>query len=548
MTLYETIENNAAANPKGIACRYFKYNMTNEELLGQSDRVAASLAAKGIHKGDRVGICLPNSPVLLAVLFGINKIGAAAVMLNPKSPANELSRQLNMTDCKLLFFSRISIMSVMKMQDGADRTYVCVPIMPHFPVHIKMFLAKTILSHSSIEQFKSKYEKAYTYKEFLGQAAECNKISDDKSDAVIIFSGGTNGTFKAVVHSSESFEKSAINCLETEKPLPDNVTILAILPAFHIFGMTVAIYLPLYAGGTAVLVPVFNLGIVTGIIKKECPGFFPGVPTIFERLMEYPAFMRLAKKGRLNFSNFRHGFVGGDNLTDEVRDKFNQIIRNNCGTGYISMGYGMSECCPVCVNNRESGYKESIGIPFEDMDIRILQEQSDTQLSEGETGEITIASSYLMSYGFDEEGNITRPCQGEDGKYWYRTGDIGYMKEGILYYKCRQRRIIKVSGNTVFASSIEKILKDNLDIAKAAYVVPVPHSTRGYGAFAFVVTGQEINDEELLVAVRNVCRNRMIPYAIPVGAAHIGENEIPYTAVGKISWGRLEKRAAELMK
>lgn len=548
MTLYETIEKNGINNPTGICCKYFNYSMTNKELLIKTNLLAGALQQAGFGKGDRIGISLPNSPDLLAVFYAVNQIGGVCVMFNPKSPSQELARQIKMTGCKCLFFSRIAIDAVYGLEEFKDLTYICVPIMSHFPIHIRAVITKRVLSQKNLTQFKRKFSKAYRLSEFITAKSTINKETDDSIDAVIIFSGGTNGTFKAVVHSSASFEQSAKNCLETEKPLPEVVSMLAILPAFHIFGLTVAIHLPLYAGGMVVLVPVFNLGIVTDIIKKDCPVFFPGVPTIFERLLVHPRFSKLASRGKLNFSNFKHGFVGGDNLTDEVRDNFNRIISENGGEGYISMGYGMSECCPICVNNRTSGYKESVGILFDDMQIRILEETSDKTVFDGDTGEIAIASRHLMNYGFDEEGNITRPFIDSDGINWLRTGDLGYLKDGIVYYKCRQRRIIKVSGNTVFASSIEKILKDNLNIAKDAYVVPVPHATRGYGAFAFVVTNKEINDDELLSAVRNVCKNRMIPYAIPVGAARICEEDIPYTAIGKVAWGLLEKKAKNLIK
>lgn len=548
MTLYETIEKNGMDNPDGICCKYFNYSMTYREMLHKINLVAGALARSGFGKGDRIGISLPNSPELLTIFYAVNQIGGVCVMFNPKSPSDELARQLKMTGCKCLFFSRIAIDAVYGLESFEDLLYVCVPIMSHFPIHIKAVLAKRILNQKNLTQFKKKFNKSYGLSEFIAGTAVSDKETDDSLDAVIIFSGGTNGTFKAVVHSSQSFEQSVFNCLETEKPLPEVVSMLAILPAFHIFGLTVAIHLPLYAGGTVVLVPVFNLGIVTDIIRKECPVFFPGVPTIFERLLSHPRFSKLASKGKLNFSNFRHGFVGGDNLTDEVRDKFNQIVRNNGGQGYISMGYGMSECCPICVNNRDTGYSESVGIPFDDMQIRILNECDDIDVLEGNTGEITIASRHLLSYGFDEEGNVTRPFEGVDGVKWLRTGDMGYIKDGIIYYKCRQRRIIKVSGNTIFASSIEKILQDNLEIAESAYVVPVPHATRGYGAFAFVVTKQEVADDELLAAVRNVCKNRMIPYAIPIGAVNIRAEDVPYTAIGKVAWGLLENKAKNFMK
>lgn len=548
MTLYETIQKNAQENPTDIAVKYFGTEWTYSRLVLEADRVAGSLKRLGVEKGDRIGVCLPNCPDMLSVFYGINKLGAVAVMFNPKSPADEMERQLRMTDCKGMFFSRIAMNSIMGMKNVDDNMFmICVPILPYMPIHIKIAIMSRLAKQKSMGAFLKKYKNGYSYSSFLKKSMLANKNNDDKCDAVVIFSGGTNGTFKAVVHSSVSFEESAVNCLETEKPLPKPLSMMAVLPAFHIFGLTVAIHLPLYAGGYVVLVPVFNLGIMTNIIKKECPVFFPGVPTIFERLLKYPKFVKLASKGQLNFSKFKHGFVGGDNLTDTVRDEFNEMIRKNGGNGYISMGYGMSECCPICVNNRESGSPESIGILFDDMQIKILDENDDVELAEEEVGEITIASKHMMSYGFDEEGNRTEPYLDDNGVCWLRTGDLGYLKDSKVHYKCRQRRIIKVSGNTVFASSIEKILLENMENVKGVYVVPIAHESRGYGAFAFVNTNNEIKDDELLRIVRNVCKNRMIPYAIPVGAAYISESEIPYTPIGKVSWGKLEKKAQEIM-
>ena len=181
------------------------------------------------------------------------------------------------------------------------------------------------------------------------------------------------------------------------------------------------------------------------------------------------------------------------------------------------------------------------------MIIKILDENGDGDLSEGEVGEITIASEHIMSYGFDEAGNKTGPVADSEGIRFLRTGDIGYIKNGCLYYKCRQRRIIKVSGNTVFASSIEKILVDNIDMVKAAYVVPVPNETRGYGAFAFVTMDEKVENGELLKNIRAVCKDHLIPYAIPVGATCIDESEIERTALGKVVWGKLENKAKEIM-
>ena len=570
MTLYETIVRNAKEKPDRPAYTYFACTRTHGEMLTEVDRTADALALLELGEGDRIGLALPNSPALLNLFYAINKLGAVAVLMNPKSPSEELARQLKMTECKALFFSTISYRAVAGVGRLAPELsklyYIAVPILEHMPLTIRFALMGRQFGKPGMGAvYKAYPETAMTYSEFLkegrngiGRAA----VPDDSAEAVIIFSGGTGGTFKAVVHSSAGLYESAVNCLKTEEPLPPDISMLAILPAFHIFGLSVAIHLPMVADGCTILVPVFNLGIVTRIIRRECPTFFPGVPTIFERLLSYPKFARLAAKGKLNFAGFRHGFVGGDHLSDEVRDAFNAVIRENGGDGYISMGYGMSECCPVCVNDRTSGEPECIGIPFETTMVRILKEcerdpdhpnayDPEDILPEGEIGEIAIASSYMMLYGYDEEGRRNEPCPVSDGegtaKRWLRTGDLGCVRDGKLFYRCRERRIIKVSGNTIFADSIERVIEENVPTVVKAYVVPVPHASRGHVAYAFAETAGEMPDDALLEVVQRTCKDKMISYAIPAGLTQITPQEVPRTAIGKIAWGKLENRAKELI-
>ncbi len=586
MTLYETILKNAKEHPGNLAYRYFHYSRTHADFLRDVDRTADALYAMGIRVGDHVALALPNCPKMLSLLYATNKIGAVVVFINPKAPAEELARQLAMTNCKALFFSSIAYDAVIKMKalkgkgtaQLASMQYVVVSIYDFMPPTVCIALAWRSLGKPKGNTFRKLYKGcAMNFKEFIHASSKAKAEIpefDENREAIVIFSGGTNGTFKAVVHSSAGLYYSAVHCLKTEEPLPESVSMLAILPAFHIFGLSVAIHLPLVAGGFIELVPVFNLGIVTNIIKRDCPTFFPGVPTIFERLLKHPKFAGLAKAGKLNFKQFRHGFVGGDNLTDEVRDAFNEVIRQNGGDGYISMGYGMSECCPICVNNRESAEEECIGLPFDTNKVLVLAETAEALdaeaavkrsnnffsendiLPDGELGEIAIASSYLMLYGFDEDGVRNEPFffEGKNPhtgvKYadrFLRTGDMGYVRDGKVFYRCRNRRIIKVSGNTIFADSIERTMEQFVPGVKKAYVVPVPHKDRGYVAFAFAETDDSTNNEKLIADVQRICREYMIPHAIPVDARVVKEEEVPRTAIGKIAWGKLEARARELL-
>lgn len=538
MTLYEKVEECARNNPDNFAFSYFGYRETYRVFLKNTDEAAQCLTAHGYVRGDRIALCMPNSPRLLHFLYAINKIGAVAVLLNPKSPYDELKRQLKMTKAKAVFITGLSLyaMSLFKVP-FVD--VILVPIIDHLPLYLKFAIYRRTVNLKLMSEVSEVFGKRFfQYYDFMKDKADVEKQENDEADAVIIFSGGTSGTMKAVVHSSKALLYSG-GCLQRE-PVENGFSTMAILPAFHIFGLTIAILLPLHKSGTAVLVPFFNLRILTGIIKKECPQIFPGVPTIFERLLAYKGFNKLAAAKKLHFESLVHIFVGGDALKEETRQAFNEIIKANGGNGYISTGYGMSECCPISSNERSDFDAKSVGKPYDGVDVKIL--------GDGKCGEISIASKYLMSYMFDEEGKITEPMPDEDGVYRLNTGDIGYYRDGKIFFECRQRRIIKVSGNTVFAKAVEETLLAEIPCAQDVYIVPVTHEKRGYGTFAYLVTEKEFADEEVLKIVQGAGKDKLLPYAIPIGASAIKPSEVPRTELSKIAWGKLEDLAQNKMQ
>ena len=530
MTLYEIVEDNIKNCGDMPAYEYFNKEVSYIEFGKNIDAVANALVAKGIKSGDKVGICLPNSPYMMDILYAVNKIGAVAVMLNPKSPLKEIKLQLKMTECKMVFYSSI----VSKVFKHIELDSVAVSIFKGLPLLFKFVCLKKVFPY---------YFARNNYRNFIKAGKEIKDIQiarDDMADAVMIFSGGTSGECKAIVHSSASFNNSAINCIETEKPLPDRLSMLAVLPAFHIFGLTVAIHLPIVAKGKAVLVPFFHMGTLAKIIAKKCPTFIAAVPTIIERLLECERFKRYVKKG-IDFSEFRHGFIGGDHLKEEVRDRFNDIIKKCGGNGYISMGYGMSECCPISVNDRNTTIEKSVGRPFGTVEVMIFDDENQKEATEGEFGEIWISSSYSMKYTIDSEKN-KHPLVSYKGKEWVATKDMGYFKDGLIFYECRERRIIKVSGHSIFAESVEKVVKAHNKV-KDAYAVPVKHEARGYGVFLFVTVFDE-NDknEKLEKEIIALCEANLVIYAKPLGIKFINEEDVPITPMLKISYGKLEER------
>ncbi len=546
MTIYEILRDNAARHPDRKAYYYFKKTGTYRELLNRVDRLAERLAAAGVKAGQSAAICLPNSPAVLVSLFAVNKLGVRAVMLNPKSPAEELRRQMEMTDTKCIIYSTVcgkNIRLVLKSSAALSQVPCFYSrITDGLPLFFKFACLKKI-------DFKP-------VGECMDGAANNSEISDNDAgseyaktsnddEAAVIFSGGTGGEYKAIVHSSRSMYNSAKACEKLIIPYPEDIRMLSVLPSFHIFGLEVAIFLPICLGGACVLVPFFHIKTIAKIVALDCPDFIAGVPTIFKRIYQCGILQKYEKKGKLKVDRFSWGFCGGDYLPEKIRNDFNELIRRNGGKGYISMGYGMSECCPVAVAEKNINEEKYVGNVLSGCEITI-HDEAGNPVPDGVKGEIYISSNFLMKKYFYEDKSKYYPLEDEAGKQYIKTGDIGYMKGNRLYYEYRVRRIIKVSGNTIFAGYVENVICSHPQV-KNAIVVPVSHDTRGSSTFAFVMCEEPFDRERVRREILELCKNELIPYAIPADIEFCHTGDIKMTILGKVVYGELEIKARDIM-
>lgn len=524
MTLYERLCSSAAAYPGRIAYRYFNKKCSYRRLVEQVDAAAARLAALGVKAGDRVGLCLVNSPEMLHLLYAVNRLGAVAVMCSPKASGRELREQLALTDCRILFFTAVSSSAVAELRDVR---LIKVPVLGGLPANLFFGCLKRVLSQKRVGATPLKRVKK----------AALHDASTDDGDAVIIFSSGTSGECKAVVHTSRSMLASADYCMATEPYIADDADLLAILPCYHAFGLIVSVNMPLAIGICCRLMPFFHLPTIVRQMRRQMPAFMPAVPTVFERLCNDKRFCRLIESGKLDTRRFITGFVGGDTLSSDVINRWNALMRLGGGSGRLCNGYGMSECCPITLER--CGLDGSVGQPFGGNEIRICEPGSFDEVSEGQSGEICVCSTGMMSRAFTRDSLIVPTEQG--GRLWLRTGDVGHITNGRLCFDYRLRRLIKVSGHTVFAGNVESVAAE-VDGVNEAYAVPVPHPSRGQGVFLFYVGAAAPS------RVLDYCKNQLITYAVPVCAVQIDTAAVPHTELGKVAYGVLEKKAREYMQ
>jgi long-chain acyl-CoA synthetase len=300
--------------------------------------------------------------------------------------------------------------------------------------------------------------------------------------------------------------------------LTDEQGILAVLPLFHGFGMSVTMNAPVLAGGEMFLVPRFNARQVAQAIQKFKPSFFIGVPAMFVALSNLPDIHRY------DFSNLRGIFVGAAPLTQAIKADFEAKTG-----GRMIEGYGLTESVTAIMANPYQGMHKvgSIGIPFPDVEVKIVSLDDGHDLPPGELGEIVLKSPTVM-LGYYRNPQETSRTIAKDG--WLFTGDIGYMDEdGYFYITDRKKELIIVGGFNVFPREIDEVICQHPKV-KEGIAVGIPDECKGERIKVYIVLkdGETAAPEEFITYFRE----RLTPYKVPSEVEF--RSNLPKSMIGKI--------------
>ena len=316
----------------------------------------------------------------------------------------------------------------------------------------------------------------------------------------------------------------------------EDLSILALLPMFHGFGLGVCIHTAIFCGGKIILVPVFNGDSFAKLLKKKKPSFIAGVPTLFEALL------RKNRLAGVDFSQCHGIFCGGGSLPSSLKHDFDRAIKPLGAKVEIREGYGLTECVTASALIPISKYKEgSFGIPFPDTLYKIVKPGSEQTLPCGEQGEICLTGPTVMLGYLDdtqETDNVLKRHQ--DGRLWLHTGDIGDMdEEGFLYFTSRLKRMVKVSGYSVYPNQIEDVISRHEKVALCC-VIGVPDTYKMNRLKAFVVLKDGcVPDDTVKEEIRTLCRQNLALYSQPKEIEF--RDSLPITKVGKIAYTVLEQ-------
>lgn len=517
----------------GKACSYTR-------LSAEIDKVSRSFYALGVRAGMRVLVCLPNVPQAVFCLYGLNRIGAIPTMVHPLSAVSELAFYMNEASCSMAvtldqFYGKFL---EVKAQRPVEKVVVCrVSDELAFPLNVGQKLMTE-------RKFPKIQAPDIVWNDFLklGESVTDGYVADKdfRTEAVVLFSGGTTGTTKGIMLSDLNFNALAWQTANMANKEVHHSKMLAAMPVFHGFGLGVCVHTMLYIGGTAILVPRFNVKSYAKLIRKTQPNFIAGVPTLFE------AITRNRYLDGADLSCLRGVFSGGDSLTIELKKKFDKFLADHNASVRVREGYGTTECVTACCLTPYNKEKEgSIGIPFPDTYFKICKPGTCDEIPFGEEGEICLTGpSMMLGYiGHEEENKETLRLH-EDGHVWLHTGDLGRMDdEGFIYFSQRMKRMIVTSGYNVYPSQLENIIEGHPAVQRSC-VIGVKDPLKMQHVKAFVVLKENCPaDEDMRKSIMQHCKLHIAKYALP---AEIEFREsLPTTLVGKVAYTVLEKEEAQ---
>jgi long-chain acyl-CoA synthetase len=492
------------------------------QLADQAWRLATALAGLGVGKGTRVGLILPNCPQAVIALFATLRLGATVVQNNPLYTERELAHQLGDAGVEVVVCLDLVYQKVKALRgQTAIREVIVTSVLDELPA-IKRALAPYTKRGKAAGVAIGRDEPVRRWREVLGSATARlpeAAVDPDRDLALLQYTGGTTGISKGVMLSHANLRA---NVEQVRAWFPDadpgREVMMAALPFFHVYGLTVCLLLGVRLGAALVLQPRFNLDGVLAAIDRFRPTLFPGVPTM------YVAINNAVEKGGHDLSSIKACLSGAAPLPMEVAERFERF-----SGGRLVEGYGLSESSPVAIANPIYGKRKAgtIGMPLPDTVARVADPADPARtLPVGEAGELAIAGPQVM-LGYwnrpEETAEVLR-----DG--WLLTGDMAVMdEEGYFAIVDRKKDLIIAGGYNVYPREVEEVLSEHPKVLEVA-VSGVPDAYRGEIVKAFVVlrTGEQATTEE----IREFAKARLAAYKVPRAVEF--RDELPKTLIGKV--------------
>jgi len=524
VTLPELFEGTVDRQPEAPLIDFLGRRYSYRTLHAEAVRFAAGLGKLGIGRGDRVGLFLPNVPIYLSAYYGAMMAGAVVVNFSPLYTADELCQQVEDSGARVLV--TIDVASLLPTAlDVLDRSPLETLVVGRLGAMLPPLkrVALKLLGRKSLAEIPARPD-VLRWDEALGQAGPRKPSYLVPADlALLQYTGGTTGRPKGAMltHANLSVNALQVDAIDPfDRAEPD--VILGALPLFHVFANTCVLNRTVAKGGCIVMLPRFDAGQVLKTIQRTRPTAFPGVPTMYQALLDHPRF------ARTDFSSLRICISGGAPLPAPVREKFEA----ETGARLVE-GYGLTESSGVVSVNPYAGNRKpgSIGQVIPQTRVILLDKENPTRLAPaGEPGELVVSGPQIMQGYWNRPDAAASAFAELGGVRWLRTGDVAEIDaDGFIAIVDRIKDMIAVGGFKVFPSQVEAVLVEHLAI-KEALVLGVPDPYLGETPRAYVTLQDDAEaDGETLKTWLNarVGKHERVSSVVVRG-------ELPKTMIGKL--------------
>jgi long-chain acyl-CoA synthetase len=522
-TLHAFLDDAAESFPSATATIFFNAKRTWKQISDDAWRFANGLRAMGVKKGDRVAVMLPNTPQFIIAFYGALRAGAIVVPCNPLYTAPELRHQLEDSGAEtIVVLSRLYPVLKAAREGTRLRNVLVTNIKEFMPPVLRTLFTLAKEKKDGHRQPFAGDPGARAFADVLKSSSPTPFDSGVGRDdiAVLQYTGGTTGTSKGAMLSHRALVANTLQCRAWHVKVKDGVGVgMAVMPFFHVYGLTVVMGQAVQGAGAVVLEPQFELAHVLKDMAKHKPNTFPGAPRIYNAIVNSPLATKYDLRG------IEACISGSAPLMVDTHKKFTQMT----GAKLVE-GYGLTEASPVTHCNPLYGEGKAkigtIGIPYPDTESKIVDsETGEREMPVGEPGELILRGPQLMDGYWNRPDETAKTLRNG----WLYTGDIATIdSDGYYAIVDRKKEMIIVSGFNVYPREVEEALATHPAVMDSA-AIGKPHPIKGEEVKAFVVLkpGQTATAEELIAH----SRTQLAPFKVPHEIEF--RDSLPKTLIGK---------------
>ena len=498
--VFDLLKNSVDKYPDNDVFIFYEYHRTYSELWQDVNRFARALQDRGLNPGDRVALMLPNCPQYIIAYYGTLLAGGIVTQINPLLVEPELQALLEDSGSRMI----VALEAVLPRVHS---------VRPHTAIELVLGvnLEGKPIAMDGVEKFSTLMASVV---DPVPQAVEVRP----EDPAVLQYTGGTTGRSKGAVLTHGNLVANVMQMHVFNELYAGEERSLAVIPLFHVYGMTVVMNLGVHVGATMVLLPRFDLSQVLAAIHDHKITLWPGVPTMYVALSQVPG-LDPASVGSIRLCN-----TGSAPMPLDVMHQFEEKTGAT-----ILEGYGLTEASPTTHAHapwmpRKSG---TVGIPLPSTEFRIVDPHSRQDLGSGQLGELWVRGPQVMKE-YWKRPEETAATLVEGG--WLRTGDLASCDEdGYVTIVDRLKDLIIASGYNVYPREVEEVLYQHPDVLEAV-VVGAPDAYRGETVRAVVVLkpGSQLDSH----ALNHYLSQHLAAYKRPTIIEF--RSQLPKSAVGKI--------------